>query len=66
MGVIIPHIIESQRCLVLQCTNMLGLRWQMIKQKGEGLVNRLSIKNMVVVKDKKDMIGDGGNVIVVQ
>jgi hypothetical protein len=36
---------------------------QMIKQKGEGLVDRLSIKNMIVIKDEDKMIRDGGNLI---
>ena len=35
----------------------------MIKQKGEGLVDRLSINNMVVVKNEDEMIRDARDVV---
>ncbi len=39
------------------------LRWQVFEQKGEGLVNRLGLKHVVVVKDEDEMIFYGGQVI---
>src|SRR6266851_3762757 len=37
--------------------------WQMIKQKGEGLINRFGINHVVVVKDEDEMVSYGGQVI---
>src|SRR5579884_494967 len=37
--------------------------WQMLDEKGEGLVNRFGIKHVVVVKDEDELVFDGGQVI---
>src|SRR3972149_1513065 len=39
------------------------LWWQMLEQKGEGIVNRFGINNMVVVKDEDEIVRDGGDFI---
>jgi hypothetical protein len=36
---------------------------QVLEQKGDGLVDRLGIKNMVVVKDEDELVGEGGDVV---
>ena len=36
------------------------LRWQMLEQKGEGLVNRFGINHVVVVKDEDELVREGG------
>jgi hypothetical protein len=40
-----------------------GLRWQVLEQKGQGIVNRFGIKDVVVVKDQDDMVWEGGDVV---
>ncbi len=36
---------------------------QVLKQKGEGIVNRFGIKHVVVVKDEDEIVRDGGDFI---
>ena len=36
---------------------------QVLEQKGEGLVNRFGINNVVVVKDEDEIVRDGGDFI---
>ena len=36
---------------------------QVLKQKGQGIVNRFGIKHVVVVKDEDEIVRDGGDFI---
>ncbi|HEV2655217.1 MAG TPA: hypothetical protein VGT82_09660 [Ktedonobacteraceae bacterium] len=36
---------------------------QVLDEIGEGLVNRFGLKHVVVVQDKDELVGDGGNLI---
>src|SRR3712207_8893038 len=37
--------------------------WEMIEQKGEGIVNRFGVDHMVVVKDQNDRIREDSDLI---
>src|SRR3712207_1552557 len=37
--------------------------WQVLEHKGEGIVNRSGINNVVVVKDENEIVLDGGDFI---
>jgi hypothetical protein len=39
------------------------LWWQVLEQKGEGMVNRFGLNNVVVVKDEGEIVRDGGDFI---
>ena len=39
------------------------LGWQVLEQKGEGLVNRFGINQVVVVQDEDEIVRDGGDFI---
>ena len=39
------------------------LGWQVLEQKGEGIVNRFGINHVVVVKDEDELVREGGDVI---
>src|SRR5688572_25284892 len=39
------------------------LGWQVLDQKGEGLVNRFGLNNVVVVKDEDKIIRNGGDFV---
>ncbi len=39
------------------------LRWEVIEQKGEGLVYRFGVNQMVVVKDEDEALWGGGDVV---
>src|ERR671915_1319014 len=37
--------------------------WQMLDQKGEGIVNRSGINNVVVIEDENEIVREGGDFI---
>ena len=39
------------------------LGWQVLEQKGEGMVNRFGIDHVVVVQDEDEIVRDGGDFI---
>jgi len=39
------------------------LGWQVLEQKGEGMVNRFGINHVVVVKNEDEIVRDGGDFI---
>ncbi len=39
------------------------LRWQVLEQKGEGIVDRSGIDNVIVVEDENGVIRDGGDLV---
>ena len=43
--------------------DQMDLRRQVLEQKGEGLVNRVGVYHVVVVKDEDESVRDGGDFI---
>jgi hypothetical protein len=39
------------------------LRWQVLEHKGEGILNRLGINQVVIVKDEDEIIRDSGDFV---
>src|SRR5512141_2615812 len=39
------------------------LGWQVLEEKGEGIVNRFGINRMIVIQDEDEIVLDGGNFI---
>src|SRR5207245_3304690 len=54
---------QGQRWILTGGDDQVHLWWQMIEQKGEGLVNRFGLKHVVVVKDEDELVGNGDQVI---
>src|SRR5438876_11205009 len=54
---------QGQRWILPGGDDQVHVWWQMIEQKGEGMVNRFGINHVVVVKDKDEMVFYGGQVI---
>ena len=43
--------------------DQMHLWWQVLEQKGEGIVNRFGINDVVVVEDEDEIVRDGGDFI---
>ncbi len=39
------------------------LWWQVLKQEGQGIVDRFGINDVVVVKDEDEILGEGGDLV---